>query len=401
MALADTTARFSARCRRWSAHRRDRRRQFSESIRWWSQGLSTKQTAQIALPPADALAHGPTNLQAALEAIAASPSGTATQLLLVTDADVELSDPAALAAKLKAANVRVHLMAIGTGRGLEQLQQIISLTGGTSITEFEPRQWADSVRRLLAGALPDRLVTQPRTARFIGAASGLGAAAVAPSDRTWLAKDATLLAEDNEHAPMAAQWQFGAGRVISVGFDATDQAGALAALVAQLPREARVKVSWETGPELHVVADAVDGRSYLNNLNLRLEIWDQTSPPTSREIPQTGPGRYELSLPAPRQPVIATVKMNEEWIDRVSLAGRYAPEFDAVGEDRAALEALAQRSGGQVVPPMQTTPIQFQLPGQPHELEDWLALAGALLIGIGLFSWKRAGAPTPAVAPWR
>jgi hypothetical protein len=371
--------------------------QFSDSIRWWSQGKSARQTAQLALPPPDAVTHGPTNLQAALEAIAAAPSGSATQLLLVTDADVHLNDPTALAAKLKAANIRVHLLAIGAGQGLGQLDQIISLTGGTSITEFDPRQWAASVRRLLTGALPDRLVTQTRQAKFTGPASAIGSISVSPSDRTWLAPKATLLADDEDHSPLAAQWQFGAGRVLAVGFDAITQADALANLIAQLPRDPRLNVSWDTGRELRVSVDAVDGKKYLNDLPLTLEIWDQISPASQQAIPQTGPGLYELTVPTPRQPAIATVKLDGRWIDRLALAGRYAPEFDAVGEDRAALEALAAHTGGQLIPPSQTTPIEFHFPLKAHPLDFWLAAAGAVLIGLGLIAWKRAGSSAASV----
>jgi hypothetical protein len=162
-------------------------------------------------------------------------------------------------------------------------------------------------------------------------------------------------------------------------------------LIAQLPRDPRLKVSWNSGSELHVSVDAVDGKKYLNDLPLTLEIWDQDSPASQQAIPQSAPGLYELTVPKPRQPAIATVKLAGRWIDRIALAGRYAPEFDAVGEDRLALESLAARSGGQVVPPSQTTPIQFHFPREPHPLDSWLAAAGAVLIGLGLIAWKRAG----------
>src|SRR5258708_39647632 len=60
--------------------------QFSDTLRWWSDGKTVKETAQLRLPPPDALPHGPTNLQPVLEAIAATRCDLPRELILLTDA---------------------------------------------------------------------------------------------------------------------------------------------------------------------------------------------------------------------------------------------------------------------------------------------------------------------------
>ena len=144
--------RLSASCRICRRRTRCRLGQFSDSVRWWSEGLTARQTARLGLPPRDALPHGPTNLQPVLEAIAAKKNAMATELLLLTDADVEIDDPAGLAQKLQSANIHFHLLAIANGRGLGELQQIVTQTGGSVITQLDPAQWAASIQRLLGAA---------------------------------------------------------------------------------------------------------------------------------------------------------------------------------------------------------------------------------------------------------
>ena len=57
---------------------------------------------------------------------------------------------------------------------------------------------------------------------------------------------------------------------------------------------------------------------------------------------QVAPGRYEIDIPIRRSPVIAQVRDPHGGIvRRFALAGRYPPEFDAIGNDRRNLQALA------------------------------------------------------------
>src|SRR5204863_1879668 len=114
------------------------------------------------------------------------------------------------------------------------------------------------------------------------------------------------------------------------------------------PRDPRLRVRWNAGAKLDVTVDALDtagstnrsgGGAYLNRLDLSLHLTDATRPGVAASvtrIPQIAPGRYQLSLDAPRSPALATIRLagSAAAVDRLAVAGRYAPEFNAVGNDR-------------------------------------------------------------------
>jgi hypothetical protein len=133
----------------------------------------------------------------------------------------------------------------------------------------------------------------------------------------------------------------------------------------------------------------------INGLSPRLDVIradrSRSDPPlASVTIPQTAPGRYELSVPAPARPAFAAVHLDGRLIDRIAVAGRYAPEFDAIGNDHAALRELARATGGAVIEPGQSTPIDFHWPVQRTPLVTPCCVVGALLIGAGLLRWRKS-----------
>jgi hypothetical protein len=66
-------------------------------------------------------------------------------------------------------------------------------------------------------------------------------------------------------------------------------------------------------------------------------------------------------------------------------------EFDVVGNDRIALQALADATGGAMVLPTQHRAVDFKWPRREWRLLPWLATAGAASIAVSLIVWKRAG----------
>jgi hypothetical protein len=227
-----------------------------------------------------------------------------------------------------------------------------------------------------------------------------------PWNRTWLKRDATELADGvvgaggAEHVPAIAAWNVGSGAVISAAFTPPSSlAEALADRVATPPRDPRFRVTYDAARELRVTVDAIDNRAprdtgargggYLNGLTPRLEIsLDAARSNDAIVIPQTAPGRYEIAVPAPPRPSFVAVRINGRVIDRFAVAGRYTPEFETIGNDRSAMDALASATGGGVIEPSQTTPINFGWPTRAVSLTGYLAAAGATLIGAGLVRWR-------------
>jgi hypothetical protein len=383
---------------------------FAEDVTWWSANRPARDTAALSLPPAGALPHGPTNLRPALEEITReAEAGIPNELLLLTDADADVGEPAPLAEAMKAKKVRLFLLALGEGRGLTALEQIATATGGRVLRQGEAGKWAQAVEELMRSAEPTLLETPPLPVHFTGVLSDTPRLEVSPWNRTWLKSAAAGVAEAEyagERVIPAGLWPVGEGRVLSTGFGLTpDTLAQLAKAAERLPRDPRFRVSWETGASLHVSVDAVaaggadtvDGDVYLNDRKLMLDLSSAGAGAggsvESFPITQTGPGRYELAVPAPRSPAFAAVRVAADagtprTLERFAVAGRYAPEFDAIGNNFGNLRELAERTGGAIVPPQQATPIDFRWPPHDVPLGSWLAAAGALFIALGLIAWR-------------
>ena len=371
---------------------------FSDDLQWWVAARSVRETLAQAgsLPPPGTSPHGATNLEAALIAIAeAAEPAIPKQLLLITDADAELDRPDALAAALAKKNIHLHLLAIEEGKALPALRQIIQATGGTLVLELHPKEWRQAAQELLRGTLPNRLPDEPVTVRFFAELAALPPHSVLPWNRTWLKPDATQLAattHGGEEVPMAALWQAGSGRAGAFAFEASPgEAQLLADRIAHEPRDPRFSVTWDAGSPLRLTVNAVDAHTvFLNDQAITLELADESNPALSRNsaIPQVAPGRYEAELPAPRSPALATVRAAGRVIDRTALAGRYAPEFDAIGNDLDAMHELASRTGGRVIGPREHGRLDLRWPRRQIALGAWVGALGALLIAAALILWR-------------
>ena len=340
---------------------------FSEKVNWWSAGRSVRDTLPLSLPPPGVWPNGPTNLRPALEAIAAAAEpALPKQLLLLTDADAEMGDAASLIAALKAKNIRLHLLALGEGRGLPVLRRIVAETSGRLVEQAEraevgggragnhPGGRAEVRRGRAAGRAVHRRVVRPAGPRRDAvephvdqegrrtAGGGDGRERAGPAGRA--------VERGGRDGPCRRlQREPGGGR-------ADRRRGGEAAARPAVPRELG-----------RGAAPARDGR---RGDGRRLS-----------ERPEAGAGvvgrRREASGVAPRPTdrarAVRTVAARARADDRdgpprrsrAGSAGRgraYATEFDAIGADREALRLLAERTGGHVIDPTTTTPIDFRWP---------------------------------------
>jgi hypothetical protein len=136
--------------------------------------------------------------------------------------------------------------------------------------------------------------------------------------------------------------------------------------------------------------DAADGGRPLNDLKLTFELSAEEDPRrvAAHTMEQTGPGRYEAAVGAPRQRSFAAVRIDGRVIDRVPVPARYAEEFDAVGNDYDAMTDLARRTGGAVVTEATKTPLALPMPRREVELAWWLCAAAAVALTVALGRWR-------------
>jgi hypothetical protein len=291
--------------------------------------------------------------------------------------------------------MRLHLLAIGEGSALPLLRRLSAATGGTSITQLDPAQWAQSVRELAQAASPDRVQRDAIEVNFRQDAAAAPRQNTSSWNRVWLKSGATLLADaslQTRTVPMAGRWHDGEGQAAATAFDpGPAQIGVLEKLIERAPHDPRFHVTFDAGQLLAVTVDAVDGNKPLNEEPISLDVKDLSTagmPSVSQAVPQTGPGLYEISVAAPRSPALATLRDRGRIIAQRAVAGRYAPEFENLGNNRDAMARLAQRSGGEVIAPDRTSPIDIRWPRPPMPLTSPLAIAGAALIGLGLAWWR-------------
>jgi hypothetical protein len=193
---------------------------------------------------------------------------------------------------------------------------------------------------------------------------------------------------------MAAHRNVGEGRVVAAAFKPELPAvDAMTKLVERKPHDPRFRVTCEAGAKVHVTVDGVEDGKFLNGKQITVELLDQSATGASAEVipmMQTGPGKYEISLSAPRSPRLATVRSDGQSIGRFALAGRFAMEFDAVGNDHTAMDELARRSGGRVIGPAESQPIKMDWPAERVPLSSEFGIAGATLLLGALWRWRRS-----------
>jgi hypothetical protein len=400
---------------------------FARDLSWWIDGQPADIAKRLTAPPPRIAPNGPTNLQPVLEQLARRRTDSVpTELLLLTDADTIINDPLTLAAALDAAKVRVSLLALGNVSPSNPVVQIVTATRGHWIANDDPSRWIDSLRDLLRSASPTHIENETVTVRF-DSSLNLPGRQLDSWNRAWIKTNATQLAATdlvNQPAvelnhqprarnttgpaasaasdarelqttrlPLAARWQIGLGSVAAFAFTPTpSEVTALTQQFAAPPRDPRFKVTWQCDSTIKVSVDASTEAGYLNGLHFVLKLGDQSPQPLN----QTEPGRYSLELPAARSPALATIQLDGHVIDRHAIAGRYAPEFDAIGNDDAALAQLAARTGGHLIPPTQHTPIVFNWPPKLVRIDSYLAASGAILLAIGIIR-LRSTSSTPVL----
>jgi hypothetical protein len=366
--------------------------QFSDVVRWWNGGMTAAEAARTPLPPADAYPHGPTNLESALDSIARAADGSLpTELLVLSDCDTTFEHPKEIGALLAEKKIRLDVLAIGRGSGLEMVRRICAATGGSVLVQFDAREWARSIEMLERAALPERVSHERVTLAFENEVKSLPGEDVGVWNRVWLKPEAerwAIAKVNGIELPLAGFWRVGSGCVAATAFDLDEsRAMAIAERIAQKPRDPRFSVRWENGSRDHVIVDAIDAGRFVNDLSVELTITDGAGA-KSLALEQTGPGRYEANFAAAKESRIAILRVGDEVIDRAALPGRYTAEFDAVGNDRAALREIADRSGGEVILPTDHEPIDFRWPTREIALTGWICGMGLVLIGAGLVVWR-------------
>ncbi len=372
---------------------------FSGDLTWWITGLTAREARKIPLPPGNIAPSGPTNLQLALSKLVAQIDGNRpTALLILTDGEASLEQSETLAKSMQGKQIRLHVLAIGSGAALPALKQIASITGGQYATALDATRWLEGVRSLVRGAPGDRLIQSPLRIEFdLGTGQVPPVHLVTTMNRTWAKSGARVIAQTfstpaETSLPAAATHRVGNGSVTAMAFMPNEaELAAVNRLMAEQPTDPRYAVDWSLSRRGRVRIDAKDGDKFLNGQSFELDLSSVRGETARVTFTQIAPGRYEADVPASADPRLAIVSLDRHEIARAPLSGRYAKEFDAIELNERALQTLADRTGGRVIGPDQKTPIEFPRRWEMASLTPYAAILAAVLTALGLIQWKRFG----------
>lgn len=318
---------------------------------------------------------GPTGMQAALESAIASAKGRPTRLLIVSDADVSITDPASLAARLRDARISVFLLATTIVPNDSPLRTICDDTGGRLSSQADPLQWVVAAESLVAAARGKDAIEGDFRPTLQGITVDLS---TKRRFRSFAKANADVIANVGDE-PVAARWQAGLGQAISVAAEIDrSRLAALASSMQRAPIDPRFQFAWDERNETVTVA-AADQGAPLNDLAITLRRNDRAMP-----FLQVAPGQYRAAISRSGEPSIAIVEHAGRVIGRRAVASRYAPEFDRIGNDLTALRALAARTGGRLIEPGDASPIEFPNAAEWRSTRAWLAAIGAVVLLLAI-----------------
>ncbi|MEM7806733.1 MAG: vWA domain-containing protein [Planctomycetota bacterium] len=274
---------------------------------------------------------GPTNLDAAIEA-ALSKDGR-RQLLVLVDAEAELSQQ--VVTEATNADVTVHVLS-PAGTPTSSIDRLVRATGGRLLIGDDLVTLA---RDLVGDASAGRLQSEERTVVIAGRT-----ATVAPWREAWPKDRATPIGEGDLPA---ATWRVGAGRATAVS------ASLPAAMLASMAEDGggrMVDVRWVDGPELVVTAADLPTAE-----RVELTINGRTNPmwPIAADT-------FRTTIAGAREPGVAVITVDGQTHSRKAVAGRYEPEFEAIGNDIERLLDFADRFDGDV----QADPAKLSIAGK-------------------------------------
>lgn len=347
---------------------------FSRSAENVADSISPAEAAAKLRSLATRLPSGPTGLESALTSVATRTSASPTRLLLVTDADATIGSPDALADRLVAAKVSVFVLATGTITPDAAVRRIVDKSDGALIEQADSSKWSTALQSLLDSASgEDTIPLAPVTTSGTLAGASLDAEQLF---RAFSRSDVELLARTNDQ-PVAATWQVGLGRVTTIAAQLpAPTIKRMSERFKRSPADPRFSVSW--GDDSAVLT-ATDATGPLNGLPLALI--DGTG---RLDFEQTAPGRYEIRIARSDQPRIVRVVWDGSLVATRAIPGRYPVEFDATGNDRASLEALASRTGGAVLEASQASPIELPRATEWRSTTHVLATLGLLTLGLAI-----------------
>jgi len=351
---------------------------FSDTPRLiYSSGRTRPDFARLAEALDEVRPAGPTKAQPALEMALAqeTAAGKRRLVLLVSDLLSEPFDAGALAWQFRSQRADLAIVATLTADAADQpgraaLEQLAAQLGAPLVRSERLARLAQVFAGFLRDARGPTVRTDggPFSLTVEGPLFGLEAESLPKVQSYLLAAvqpGAEALARAAADAVLARR-AVGLGRSVSLALPLTAGANRRWQDWPGWPGLASAMVPWtmtggndprfavtvrRTGPTLHVSVDAADADGPMDRLSLAVRL-DQPGRQEPLEVPlvQSGVGRYEATLAADAGPVAMQILLADgKTVWRAAPAAGASAEFQAIGADWAALNRLADLTGGRIV----------------------------------------------------
>ncbi|MEM1010852.1 MAG: vWA domain-containing protein [Planctomycetota bacterium] len=326
---------------------------FSDGLFQLADGVPAA-SLDVTLPPPS----GPTSIDAALQAVL--NEGRPRQVLVLVDAEAEVEQD--IAEAVTQADVTMHVLT-PEGDPTPSVRGLVDATGGRLLIGND---LASLAREVIGEAAAGGLQSEERTVVI-----GDRAAAIAPWREAWSKDRATPIGEGDLPA---ATWRVGAGRATAVS------ASLPAAMLASMAEDGggrMVDVRWVDGPELVVTAAELPTAE-----RVELTFNGRTNPmwPIAADT-------FRTTIADAREPGVAVITVDGQTHARKAVAGRYDPEFEAIGNDVERLFEFADRFNGDV----QADPTKLSIAGKIVALD--LTLPIVLLTAMAAVTAAVRGRP--------
>ncbi|MCA9971832.1 MAG: VWA domain-containing protein, partial [Anaerolineales bacterium] len=359
-----------------------------------------------------------TGLEAAAEALAGSPNQVKHVILLADGADSEQKEGVpALIEALVAENVTISTVSIGNGPDVPWLQEMAALGNG----RFHFTDQAANLPQIFTQETTSIQRSYLVEERFFPSLAGRspilsGISAVPPLYGyvgTSAKGTAQVVLETHLGDPLLAAWQYGLGRAVAWTSDATGRWAADWVRWPGFPTFWAQTVRWtiaqgrDSSVETAVVFDdeqatlTVSARDvaggFLNNLQMETNVVAPDGSVQTLALAQVGPGQYQASFRPDEEGAYlvrvvgaaesaagdngATVAQTSGWV-----LG-YSPEYRQFETNPDLLAALAELTGGRLLPPeagAEGAVFDHTLPSQAavRPIWPWLTLAAVLLLPL-------------------
>jgi Mg-chelatase subunit ChlD/uncharacterized membrane protein len=329
-------------------------------------------------------------------------------ILLLTDGLSSGGDYDRLTAQMKANNVTLSTIAVGSDADFALMQRLASLGNGRYFEGNDPFEVPQMIVKDTQEVARAAIVEEPFKPTQVGASpilDGIDVSQMPPLlgyVSTTPKPTSQVLLVSNQTDPVLSEWQYGLGHVVAWTSDVKNRWSSdwltwpefsqfwsqvvKRTIPVPVDRNLQVQITPQ-GSMAKVTVDSVsDDKSYQNFLKTSATVVDPSNQQSQVTLPQVAPGRYETQIPIGAEGAYFLNIMQSDK-DGAMIGARpagfvvpYSQEYRDLRANPDLLSQLSTLTGGHVIEDAKTVfDRERRVDGQPRELWPWLMALAALL----------------------